>query len=256
MNEPVFSEPYFLPANDPTFLSKGESWVENNQQFRQSQKYWFYRCALDYLIDNDLAGSYFEFGVHRARTFTMAMSLDAFYASNKGPTGGALVPQDGGGYFTEYVAFDSFEGFPDGTSVAEHPIYTAGHVKTEEEEFLKLLRLYGQSTSRVRLVKGFYTESLTPKLADEFRSDDARASLVCIDCNLYESYRDVLSWCDEFLQPGAIVYLDDFNTFRAQDDRGPRRAWKEYRQHSRWDFDLFLNVGWGARSFVTQLKIT
>lgn len=89
MNQPVFREPYFLPANDPAFLSRGESWVENNQQFRQSQKYWFYRCALDYLIDNDLAGSYFEFGVHRARTFTMAMSLDAFYASNKGPTGGA-----------------------------------------------------------------------------------------------------------------------------------------------------------------------
>jgi hypothetical protein len=72
---------------------------------------------------------------------------------------------------------------------------------------------------------------------------------------LYESYRDVLAWCDEFLQPGAIVYLDDFNTFRAQDDRGPRRAWQEYRQDSRWDFDLFLNVGWGARSFVTQKRI-
>ena len=147
MNESVFREPYFLPANDPTFLSKGESWVENNQQFRQSQKHWFYRCAIDYLIDNDLAGSYFEFGVNHARTFSMAMLLDAFYASNKWPTGGALVPREGGGYFTEYVAFDSVERFPEGTAVAEHPNYTAGHVKTGEEEFLSLLRSYGQSTS-------------------------------------------------------------------------------------------------------------
>jgi len=252
MNEPVFREPYFLPANNPTFLSKGESWLENNQQFRQSQKYWFYRCALDYLTENDLQGSYFEFGVHRARTFTMAMSLDAFYSSNKGPTGGVLVPQEGGGYFTEYVAFDSFEGFPDGTSVQEHPIYTVGHVRTEAEEFLSLLRSYGQSTSRVRLVKGFYSESLSPQLADEFRQRGARASLVCIDCNLYESYRDVLTWCDEFLQPGAIVYLDDFNTFRAQDDRGPRKAWREYRQSSVWNFDTFVSVGYFGRSFVTQ----
>lgn len=256
MNEPVFHEPYFLPANDPTFLSKGESWVENNQQFRQSQKYWFYRCAIDYLIDNDLAGSYFEFGVHRARTFTMAMSLDAFYASKKGPTGANLFPREGGGYFTEYVAFDSFEGFPDITSVAEHVHYKAGYVKTEAEQFLNLLHSYGQSISRVRLVKGFYSESLTPQLADEFRKGGASASLVCIDCNLYESYRDVLAWCDEFLQPGTIVYLDDFNTFRAQDDQGPRRAWNEYRENSRWDFDLFHNVGSYGRSFVTQRRTT
>jgi len=25
-----FHEPYFIPANDPEFLSHGESWVENN----------------------------------------------------------------------------------------------------------------------------------------------------------------------------------------------------------------------------------
>jgi hypothetical protein len=31
----VFKEPYFLPANDPSFLGHGETWVENNQQFRQ-----------------------------------------------------------------------------------------------------------------------------------------------------------------------------------------------------------------------------
>jgi len=252
MSEEIFREPYFLPANHPDFLAHGESWVENNQQFRQSQKYWFYRCALDCIIANDLQGSYFEFGVHRARTFTMAMSLDAFYAGNMGPTGGQLVPHDGGGYLTDYVAFDSFEGFPEGTSVTEHPIYKHGHVNTDEEEFLGLLNQYGQSTQRVRLVRGFYSESLTPKLAADFRAKDTKASLVCIDCNLYESYRDVLVWCDEFLQPGAIVYLDDFNIFRAQNDKGPRKAWFEYLKLSRWNFDLFLNVGWGARSFVVQ----
>lgn len=254
MSKEIYREPYFLPANHHSFVSNGETWIENNQQFRQSQKFWFYRCALDYLIDNDLVGSYFEFGIHRARTFTMAMSLDCFYSNNKGQTGGALTPLPGGGYFTDYVAFDSFKGFPDGTSVSEHPIYTSGHVKTGEQEFLDLLRSYGQSLNRVRLVSGFYEESLNQDLAAEFKKRSSRASLVCIDCNLYESYRAALTWCDEFLQPGAIVYLDDFNTFRAQHDRGPRRAWNEYLNSSRWDFEQFLNVGWGGRSFVVQNK--
>jgi len=248
----VFREPYFLPATDSQFLARGESWVENNQQFRQAQKVTFFRNAIDYLIDNDLAGSYFEFGVHRARTFTMAMSLDAFYAAHKGPTGGQLSPRPGGGYFDEYVAFDSFEGFPSDATVAEHPIYKPGHVKTGDAEFIALLQAYGQSTSRVRLVKGFYSESLTPELAQQFRQRRALASFVTVDCNLYESYRDVLAWCDEFLQPGAIIYLDDYNTHRAQPDRGPRRAWSEYLSASRWAFEPFLNVGWCGRSFVVQ----
>jgi len=62
-----------------------------------------------------------------------------------------------------------------------------------------------------------------PKAHRQQSTRITKASLVCIDCNLYESYRDVLMWCDEFLQPGAIVYLDDLNTFRAQKDTGHAR---------------------------------
>jgi hypothetical protein len=250
----VFKEPYFLPANDPSFLGHGETFTDNNLRFRQLQKFAFFRCVIDFLVSNDLAGSYFEFGVHRARTFTMAMSLDAFYASHMGTTGVQLTPRAGGGYLDEYVAFDSFEGFPAGTQVAEHPNYKAGHLRTGEDEFLELLRRYGQSTHRVRVVRGFFSESLTPDLASEFRARGSKASFVTVDCNLYESYRDVLRWCDEFLQPGCVIYLDDFNSFRAQEDRGPRRAWAEYLVESRWTFGPFHDVYWGGRSFVTQRR--
>jgi len=252
MTEPVFREPYFLPANHPNFLANGESWVENNQQFRQSQKYWFFRCALDYLTHSDLQGSYFEFGVHRARTFTMAMSLDVFYAHNMGVTNRGLKPLEGGGFFREYVAFDSFEGFPpDAKDVAN----VAANLKTSRDEFLNLVKKMGQSTQRIKIVSGFYSESLTEELASDFRKRDTKVSLVCVDCNLYESHRDVLSWCDEFLQPGAIVYLDDFNSFPMQNDRGPRKAWRQYTKDSCWAFDEFLNVGWWGKSFVVQRRL-
>ena len=112
-----FKEPYFIPANDPEFLADGESWVENNQRFRQSQKFEFYRNAMDFIIGSHIAGSYFEFGTHRARTFTMVMGLDDFYASNMGVTAGGLTPKTGGGYMDKYFALDSFEGWPDLTSV-------------------------------------------------------------------------------------------------------------------------------------------
>lgn len=250
----IFEEPYFLPPTDRAFRSADESWVQNNQQFRQQQKFLFFRNALDYIVDNDLVGSYFEFGVHKARTFTMAMSLDKFYASNGEKEGGKLKVQLGGGFFTEYVAFDSFEGFPHGTASIEHPIYRAGHVRTGQNEFLELLSRFGQTHERVRLIPGFYAETLNANLANDFRTRSSVASFVTVDCNLYESYRDVLTWTDEFLQPGTVVYLDDFNTFRAQDDRGPRKAWNEFLSSSRWQFTPFLDVGWGGKSFIVQRR--
>lgn len=245
-----FHEPYFIPANDPEFLSHGESWVENNQRFRQSQRFEFYRNAIDFLIGNHVIGSYFEFGCHRARTFTMVMSLDAFYASNMGPTAGGLHPKSGGGYMDNYFAFDSFEGFPEDVNVLDHPQYTPGAASTASTEFVRLLNNYGQSTERVRLIEGFYENSLTSDLSQKFLQENTKASLITVDCNLYESYKSVFSWVDPFLQPGTVLYLDDYNSERAQPTQGPKRAWSEYREQTKISFEPFLPVGWGGYSFI------
>jgi O-methyltransferase len=243
-----FKEPYFIPANDPEFLVDGETWLENNQRFRQSQKFLFYRNAMDYITGHHIAGSYFEFGVHRARTFTMVMGLDDFYASNMGETAGGLTPKSGGGFMDNYFAFDSFEGWPQtSTSPALHP---PGGAKTDSDEFIKLLTAYGQSTKRVELVEGFYDRSLTKSLAKKFVKENVKASLVTVDCNLYESYKAVLAWVEQFMQPGTVLYLDDFNTHRAQPNQGPKRAWNEFIEFSKFKFEPFLPVGWHGYSFI------
>ena len=250
MSDANFKEPYFVPANSPEFLANGESFLENNQRFRQSMRFEFYRCAMDYIVENDLDGSYFEFGSHRARTFTMMMGLDDFYATNHGSTGGALTPKSGGGYMDKYFAFDSFEGWPSDTNFAEHPQYSPGGAKTSEIEFLNLLTSYGQSTERVELVKGFYEKSLTKSLATRFVKENVKASLITVDCNLYESYKSVFPWVDQFMQPGTVLYLDDFNTFRAQPDQGPKLAFNEYKEQTKWRFEPFLPVGFWGYSFI------
>ena len=134
MSDANFKEPYFIPANSPEFLANGESWIENNQRFRQSQKFEFYRNAIDFIIGSHIAGSYFEFGTHRARTFTIVMGLDDFYASNMGATAGGLTPKTGGGFMDKYFAFDSFEGFPRDVNVPDHAQYTPGGAKTDSDE--------------------------------------------------------------------------------------------------------------------------
>ena len=205
---------------------------------------------MDYIVENDLDGSYFEFGTHRARTFTMVMSLDNFYATNHGSTGGSLTLKSGGGYMDKYFAFDSFEGWPSDTQVSEHPQYAPGGAKTSEADFLNLLTSYGQSIERVELIPGFYENSLTQSLSNKFIQEQVKASLVTVDCNLYKSYKSVFAWVDEFMQPGTVLYLDDLNTFRAQPDQGPKLAFNEYKKQTKWKFEPFLPVGFWGYSFI------
>ena len=75
---------------------------------------------MDFIISRHVVGSYFEFGTHHARTFTMVMGLDDFCASNIGATAGGLTPKTGGGFIDKYFAFDSFEGFPRDVNVRDH----------------------------------------------------------------------------------------------------------------------------------------
>ena len=250
MSNANFKEPYFTPANSEEFLANGETFLENNQRFRQSMRFDFYRCAVDYIVENDLDGSYFEFGTHRARTFTMVMSLDNFYATNHGATGGSLTLKSGGGYMDKYFAFDSFEGWPSDAQFSEHPQYAPGGAKTSEVEFLNLLTNYGQSIERVELIPGFYENSLTQSLSEKFIQEQVKASLITVDCNLYKSYKSVFAWVDQFMQPGTVLYLDDLNTFRAQPDQGPKLAFNEYKKQTNWKFEPFLPVGFWGYSFI------
>ena len=250
MSDANFKEPYFIPANSPEFLANSETWVENNQRFRQSQKFEFYRNAMDFITSSHIAGSYFEFGIHRARTFTMVMGLDDFYASNMGVTAGGLTPKIAGGFMTKYFAFDSFEGWPKNISVHEDPQFAPGGAKTSENEFLDLLTIYGQSTQRVELIKGFYENSLTKDLAEKFVSEHVKAALITVDCNLYESHKTVFTWVDQFMQPGTVLYLDDLNIYGAQPKQGPKLAFKEYREQTKWKFEPFIPVGWSGYSFI------
>jgi len=59
MTDKNFKEPYFVPTISSEFLADGETWLENNQRFSQSQKFESYRNAMDFIIGSHIVGSYF-----------------------------------------------------------------------------------------------------------------------------------------------------------------------------------------------------
>ena len=83
-----------------------------------------------------------------------------------------------------------------------------------------------------------------------FVNENVKASLIIVDCNLYESYKSVFARVDQFMQPGTVLYLDDLNTFRAQPDRGSKLTFNEYKEETKRRFEPFLPDGWCGYSFV------
>ncbi len=149
-----------------------------------------------------------------------------------------------------YFACDSFEVWPEQTVAHSEPQFNTGGAKTTSDSFLELLRNYGQFTERVGLIKGSYKNSLTKNLATKFVKENVKASLIAVYCNLYESYKSVFAWVDSFMQRGTVLYLDDLDTFRAQPDQGPKLAFKEYKEQTKWKFELFLPVASCSYSFI------
>lgn len=181
-------------------------------------------------INRPITGYYMEFGSHEANT--MRMAWRAF---------GSLFDWD-------FIAFDSFQGLPDIAPIDEQVIWGKGRLATAEAEFIKLCRKAGMPAGRLRTVRGFYDETLTPELQQSLSS--RKAAVVYVDCDLYKSTVPVLNFIRPFLQPGTIIVFDDWNCFLGDPERGERRAWREFRvANPDLRFEPFVQTGMQA-SFI------
>jgi O-methyltransferase len=209
-----------------------------NQMNRQRAKYQFYRHAFDMLSasGNGIVGDYHEYGCHRCRTFRMALTEARRHLMD----------------FMQFYAFDSFQGLPASATATGVRTWTEGGLATTEGDFLACVRNHGIYVDQVRLVKGFYQDSLTARLQREFVDAHREIALVTVDCDLYESAVPVFDFIEPLLQEGSIVYVDDFFAgYKGSPARGVSRAFREFQRKSRWKFAAHLNVGWWGRSFVT-----
>ncbi|MFZ1220974.1 MAG: TylF/MycF/NovP-related O-methyltransferase [Chthoniobacterales bacterium] len=183
----------------------------DHETFRDLQReYIFFSiarfCSLNSLRD----GYYFEFGCHNARTMRLAWEHT-----------GAL-------FDWLYVGFDSFAGLPEISEIDRQPIWKEGALATSETDFIAMTLDAGMPPERLRTIKGFYDQSLTPALAETLLPK--KAAVIFVDCDLYQSTVPVLAFARQFLQPGTIVIFDDWFCFCGDPERGERRAWGEFRE--------------------------
>lgn len=197
----------------------------DHEAFRDRQReHLFFNIARFCFLNKLTDGYYLEFGCHKARTMRLAWE-------HTGPI-----------FDWTYVGFDSFAGLPESTGIDLAAGCGKGALCTSEETFRDLVTAAGLPAERLRTVKGFYEESLTPALAEEL--SPGKASVVFIDCDLYHSTVPALAFARPFLRRGTVIVFDDWFCFFGDPELGERRAWAEFRRENpRLRFVEFVQNG-------------
>ena len=101
----------------------------------------------------------------------------------------------------------------------------------------------------MHLVEGWYEESLTPTLKSAL--DPSKVGVALVDCDLYQSTVPVLRFLASLLQEGSILLFDDWNCFDRSDQKGERRAFREFLiENPQLAAERWLTFGRRGQAFV------
>jgi len=188
------------------------AWVEKrlyNRRFAAVEE------MADYLTGARVEGDYCEFGVYRGDTFGYVCEITALSAALR---------------HMQCFAFDSFRGLPRPRDVDALNGYTSnfheGEFACSKKEFEKNLRSLGVDMTRVRIIEGWFQDTLSDQTAAALGIEKIAAAW--IDGDLYESTVPVLQFLSHRLSVGSIILFDDWRVFRNLPDRGEQRACTEW----------------------------
>ena len=160
---------------------------------KDKRKHEFFTKAFDFISDNKIEGNYHEFGCHRCRTFRMAM-LEAkrHFLSNM-----------------RFIAYDSFKECQ--KTIQMRHLTQDGIKKFEHKHrgVFELIQESGFDTDKI-ISWGFYDDTLRNLTF----SEEDKAALITIDCDLYESAVPIFEILDSIVQEGTLLYIDDFTGYK------------------------------------------
>ena len=236
---PIAEEPWVKLGDDSDLSNwSRDDEIALNQSNRQTRKYEFFVQTFDFLTDNRVRGDYYEFGCHRCRTFRMALTEARRHNLDS----------------MKFWAFDSFEGLPDSSGHSVE-IWQRGALTTIGRRFhghgerAWALRRQGDAGQRLLLRQPH--QGAADALPGQGSKDRARAT---IDCDLYELAVPVFNFIEPLLQEGSVIYIDDlFAGYKGNPTKGVARAFREFRQRSRFKFVRHLDIGWWGRSYIAYI---
>ncbi len=184
-------------------------------------------------VGADAMGDYLEFGVYQGNSMMAMQEAVRRVGLEK----------------VRFFGFDSFEGLP---SEAEWDgPWSEGEFRSDIEFTRKRLTEGGVDWNRTELVKGFFSETLTPELRQQHSLE--KASLIMIDADLYTSSRDALNFCEPLIRDTTAIFFDDWNS--TDESGGEKRAFRELLEaHPDLEAEEIGTYSPNALSFVVTRK--
>ena len=181
-------------------------------------------------------GSYLEFGVFTGSSFNFAMKVNKRIEKIFGKSN------------CEFIGFDSFKGFGKIKKNDENPRFVDSVFSVDEEKVLKNIEKCSKG-QKMRIVKGFYEDTIKNKTTRDLNIDKAR--VIMIDCDLKESTRLALDFIKPSIQEGTIILFDDFVFFKGNKDKGEYGAFSDFRKKNpEILFRRIFDYGYGSRAFI------
>jgi len=199
-------------------------------------------------------GDYMEFGVFRGASFVSAFkALQLVYNERaRSAFHEADYRADVQKIWNEmrFFAFDSFQGLPSGRDFdSESKDFFKGQFSCSVEEFLKNLKTQEVDLSKVVTIPGWFQETCTSETIAQYAI--RKASVIHIDCDLYESTKVVLDFIRPFLVDGTVIIFDDWYCFRGNPNLGEQRAFREWSTRlPDWTFVEYQKEGPWRNSFI------
>ena len=202
--------------------------------------------AFEFAYKSDTQGDYYEFGVYQGASLVRAMKADL-----------AWQKRTGRAHLRRFFAFDSFEGLPplEGPDrLASYDVFHEGQFgDTSVETVLAKLRSENLSSDNVEIFAGRFSDTLT-RLEVLEKSNGRDVAVVHIDCDLYNSAVDCLSFLDGRLADGAMMLFDDWFCYRGRPDRGVRRAFEEWQGDKPYDVAEYFSYSWAGKAFIVTRR--
>ncbi len=165
-------------------------------------------------LGNGHQGDYLEFGLFKGYSFWKAQQI----AGQKS------------GYFENmrFFGFDSFQGLPEIQGIDKTPndSFYEGQFCCDKPSVARNLDQKGVDWNRTFLIEGFFSHSLTEDTKQRYHISTVAVAL--IDCDIYASTAQVLSFLEGILMDNSILIFDDWDCFKKDDNRGQRRAFREF----------------------------
>jgi hypothetical protein len=219
-------------------LPADPSWVVTNElkNMNAMQTAWQTTADTNYIARSGLRGHYVEFGTYWGRSF-----FPAYFRYRDWLQG-------------DFFAFDSFRGLSKPS--AKESEYTGGDFQAasyccNQRSFEALAALVNMPASKLKVIPGFYADTLGKKAAKKYGLTPESISVCVIDCDLKEPTEQVLAFVTPLLEPGALIYFDDWRLCRASPKVGERAAAINWLKKNK-NFELveFHRDSWQHQWFI------